>query len=125
MSPPAIHKITFCTHQGLYEFMVMLFGPTNAPTTFQALMNQIFQPYLRKFILVFFDDILVYSQDFNQHLTHLKMTFEVLNSNKLYVKLSKCTFAQKEVENLGHIILGEGVRTDPQKITAMVKWPRP
>ena len=73
----------------------MPFGLTNAPATFQALMNQIFEPYLHKFILVFFDNILIYNPTFAQHLTHLKTTIKVLRFNKLYVKESKCAFAQK------------------------------
>jgi len=86
MTPSDIPKIAICTHQGLYEFVIMPFALTNAPTTFQALINQVFQPYLRKFILLFFDDILTYNQNYEQHLTHLQTTFEVLTSNKLYVK---------------------------------------
>ena len=82
----------------------MAFGLTNALATFQALMNQIFAPYLRKFILVFFDDILIYSPNLEQHLTHLQTTFEILRSNQLYVKLSKFIFAKNEVGYLGHII---------------------
>ena len=93
MTPNHIPKIAFSIYQGLYEFMVVSFGLTNAPATFQALMNQVFQPYLRKFILVFFDDILIYNPNYEQHLDHLCTTFEVLTSNKLYVSLSKCTFA--------------------------------
>jgi len=83
-------------------------------------MNHIFNPYLKKFILVFFDDILVYSPNLDQHLAHLRTTFEVLRFNQLYVKLSKCTFGKKEVEYLGHIISEQGVNTDPKKIEAMV-----
>ena len=121
MVPSDIHKIAFRTHQGLYEFTVMPFGLTNAPAIFQALMNQLFLPYLRKFILVFFDDILVYSPTIEEHLMHLRTTFEILKSHQLYVKLSKCTFVAKEVEYLGHIICGEGVRTDPKKVEAMLE----
>lgn len=124
MKPSDIPKMAFRTHQGLYEFIVMPFGLTNAPTTFQALMNQNFSPYLQKFILVFFNDILVYSPNLEQHLYHLRTTFEVLRFNQLYVKLSKCTFAKGEVEYLGHIISGKGVSTNPKKIEAMVCWPR-
>ena len=88
-------------------------------------MNHIFCPYLRKFILVFFDVILFYSLNMEQHLAHLKTTFQVLKSNQLYAKKSKCIFAEGKVEYLGHIITGEGVLTDPKKITAMVEWPTP
>ena len=120
MRPNDIPKTAFRTHQGLYEFTVMPFGLTNAPTTFQALMNQTLSPYLRKFILVFFDDILVYSPTLQTHPSHLQTTFEVLRIHRLYVKLSKCTFAQGEVEYLGHVILSKGVSTDSKKIEAMV-----
>ena len=91
MNSDDIHKTVFRTHYGYYEFLVMPFGLTNAPTTFQLLMNQVFEP-LRKFILVFFNDILIYSQTFNQHLRHLRTRFEVLKSSQLYIKKSKCAF---------------------------------
>jgi len=120
-----IPKTTFKTHQGIYEFKVMPFGLTNAPATFQALMNHLFAPYLRKFLLVFFDNILIYNPNLKQHLSRLKTTFEVLRSNQLYVKLSKCTFAKEEVEYLGHVILGRVVSIDPKKISAMLEWPGP
>jgi hypothetical protein len=103
----------------------MPFGLTNAPSTFQSLMNHVFQPYLRKFILVFFDDILVYSKDLDTHLTHLSLTLETLRQNSLFAKLSKCKFACLEVEYLGHIVSAHGVCADPSKIKAMVEWPFP
>ena len=125
MDPNDIPKTTFKTQHGHFEFIVMPFGLTNAPATFQALMNQIFKPYLRKFVLVFFDDILVYSPFFDQHLDHLRATFEILRFNKLYIKRSKCAFAQKQVEYLGHIFSGVGVGTNPKKIEAVVAWLKP
>ncbi|XP_026384181.1 uncharacterized protein LOC113279725 [Papaver somniferum] len=120
-----IFKTAFRTHQGHYEFKVMPFGLINAPATFQDLMNEIFQPALRKFILVFFDDILIYSKSMAEHLEHLKFTFSLLIQHQLYAKLSKCCFGQTSLEYLGHIISGEGVCADPNKITCMQSWPQP
>ncbi|XP_052203128.1 uncharacterized protein LOC127808594 [Diospyros lotus] len=120
-----IPKTAFKTHHGHFEFLVMPFGLTNAPATFQSLMNRIFEPYLRKFILVFFDDILVYSPTFDQHLAHLKITLEILRTHQLFIKESKCAFAQRQVEYLGHLISDGEVSTDPRKVEAMLSWPRP
>jgi len=124
MIPTDIPKTTFKKHHGHYKFTVMLFELTKALATFQALMNHIFEPYLRKFMLVFFDDILIYSPSFTQHLKHLRIAFQVLRLNRLCIKKSKCAFAQTQVEYLGHVISSARVSTDPKKISDMLSWPK-
>lgn len=123
--PLNVVKTAFLTHNGHYEYLVMPFGLCNAPSTFQALMNSIFHSYLRKFILVFFDDILVYSPNWTKHIEHVRRVFEILRHNELYVKLKKWAFGQQQTEYLGHIVTSHGVMVDESKIQAMVKWPCP
>ncbi|XP_026428322.1 uncharacterized protein LOC113324216 [Papaver somniferum] len=103
----------------------MPFGLTNAPASFQALMNDVFQPYLRKCILVFFDDILIYSPDEETHIQHLNLTLDLLQQHSLFAKESKCSFGQKQVEYLGRIISGEGVLADTSKVECMQRWTTP
>ncbi|XP_047954027.1 uncharacterized protein LOC125200430, partial [Salvia hispanica] len=120
-----IHKTTFRTHDGHFEFLVMPFGLTNAPSTFQAAMNGVFQPFLRKFVIVFFDDILVYSSSIQDHVGHLSQVLTILAENCFYIKLSKCSFGVNTIEYLGHIISAGELRADKAKIEAMVAWPTP
>jgi len=103
-----ISKIAFKTHSGHYEFLVMPFGLANAPATFQALMNQVIRPYLRKFMLVFLYDILVCSATKEDHLLHLEKVLPLMRQNELYAKLSKCSFGITKVEYLGYLIFGQG-----------------
>jgi hypothetical protein len=125
VNPSDVNKTAFRTHNDHYEYLVMPFGLCNAPSTFQAIMNSIFRTYLRKFILVFFDDILVYSPTWNEHLLHVKQTLDILRQHQFFAKDSKCVFGQQELEYLGHIVTNRGVKVDNSKIAAMVAWPPP
>lgn len=123
MAEEDIHKTSFVTHMGLFEYLVMSFGLTNGPPSFQALMNFLFG--MLKFVVTFFDDILVFSKSLEEHKDHLTQVFDILQENKLYARREKCSFGQTEVEYLGHIINQEGVATDPSKIRAIQEWPAP
>ena len=120
-----VPKTTFRTRYGHYEFLVMPFGLTNAPAAFMDLMNRVFRPYLDQFVVVFIDDILVYSKDEQEHEQHLKIVLQTLREKKLYAKLSKCDFWLKEISFLGHIVSVEGIRVDSVKIEAVVNWKPP
>ena len=120
-----IPKTAFRTRYGHYEFLVMSFGLTNAPAAFMELMNRVFHDYLDKFIIVFIDDILVYSKTREDHETHLRLALERLQSEKLYAKFSKCEFWLDRVMFLGHIVSEEGVAVDPAKIEAIINWKQP
>ncbi|XP_019158422.1 PREDICTED: uncharacterized protein LOC109155144 [Ipomoea nil] len=117
-----IHKTAFRTRYGHYEFTVMPFGLTNAPTAFMDLMNRVFKPHLDNFVIVFIDDILVYSRDREEHEGHLRIVFQTLREKQLYAKLSKCEFWKDSVEFLGHVINNNGISVDPDKIRAVKEW---
>jgi hypothetical protein len=125
MRPADIHKTAFRTHDDLYEFLVMAFGLCNTSATFQALMNDILRPFLRRFVLVFFDDILIYSQTWADHLRHIRAVFGELRRHQLFLKRAKCAFATSLVAYLGHIVFAAGVAMDPAKVQAVRGWPRP
>jgi hypothetical protein len=97
----------------------------NAPSTFQSLMNDVFRPVLRRHVLVFFDDILIYSKDWDSHLQHLEEVLSLLVDHGLVVNKKKCSFAKKSVDYLGHLITCEGVAVDPSKVTSVINWPQP
>jgi hypothetical protein len=115
-----IPKISFITHEGYYEFLVMSFGLINTPSTFQSLMNYILKHFLGKFVLVFFEDILIYNKYWYEHVQHVDMVLKLLEEKKLNVMPSKCAFGVEEVEYLGHIVSHEGVKVDPNKIKTML-----
>lgn len=115
MVDDSIEATTFKTSDGHYEFNVMPFVLMNAPTTFQPTMNVIFKTHLCKFILIFFDDILIYSPDWDSHLLHLWQVFNILQGYYLFLKCSKCEFATQTVSYLGHIISNQGVSINPSK----------
>ena len=120
-----VPKTAFRTFYGHYEFLVMPFGLTNAPATFMDLMNRVFQPYLDRFVIVFIDDILVYSGSSEEHSENLMIVLQTLRERQFYAKLSKCQFWLDRVAFLGHVISVEGVSVDPQKIEAVVNWKPP
>ena len=120
-----VPKTTFRTRYGHYEFLVIPFRLTNSLAAFMNLMNRVFRPYLDQFVVVFIDDILVYSRDEQEHEQHLQIVLLTLREKKLYAKLSKCDFWLKEVSFLGHIVSAEGIRVDPAKVEAVVNWKSP
>jgi hypothetical protein len=110
---------------GHYEFVVIPFGLTNTPTTFMCLMNNIFSEYLDKFVLVFIDDILVYSKIEEEHEEHVRIVLQTLRKHKLSCKFDRCDFYQKKIQYLGHVISEEGIAVDPEKIRSIMEWPIP
>ena len=125
MKKEDVAKIAFRTHEGHYEFLVMPFGLTNAPSTFQGLINRVLRPFLRRFVLVFFDDILIYCPDMVQHVDHLRQVLTLLRLHQMFVNAKKCSLGKGELEYLGHIVSGSGVSANPKKVDAMLTWPIP
>jgi len=120
-----IPKTAFRTRYGHYEYLVMPFGVTNAPAVFMDYMNRIFRPYLDKFVVVFIDDILVFSRTHDEHMEHLRIVLQILKDKELYAKLSKCEFWLEKVKFLGHVISKDGISVDPAKVEAVMQWERP
>ena len=120
-----IPKTAFRTRYGHYEFLVMSFGLTNAPAAFMDLMNRVFEDYIDKFVIVFIDDILVYSKSREEHEQHLRLVLERLKEKQLYAKFKKCEFWLDKVVFLGHVVSKDGIMVDPAKIEAVSQWQQP
>ena len=120
-----VPKTAFRTRYGHYEFVVMPFGLTNAPAVFMDLMNRVCRPFLDKFVIVFIDDILIYSRNKEEHSQHLRQVLKTLRTERLYAKFSKCEFWIRKVDFLGHVVSKEGIHVDPSKIKAIENWSAP
>ncbi|KAL4014562.1 hypothetical protein IC575_026769 [Cucumis melo] len=120
-----VPKTAFRSRYRHYEFIVMSFGLTNAPAVFMDLMNRVFREFLDTFVIVFIDDILIYSKTEAEHEEHLRIVLQILRDNKLYAKFSKCEFCLKQMSFLGHVVSKAGVSVDPAKIEAVTGWTRP
>jgi hypothetical protein len=119
MKEEDIPKTKFRTHEGHYEFLLIPFGLCNSPSTFQILMNHVLHPFLHHFVLVFFDDILIYRKTWTDHLSHVDRFLHLLSQHQLFLKQSKRSFGTSELEYLGHMVGKDGVRVDPKNIEAM------
>jgi hypothetical protein len=120
-----VQKTAIRTRYGHYEFRVMPFGVTNAPSVFMDLMNRVFHMYLNLFVVVFIDDILIYSTNHQEHGEHLKTVLNVLREKQLFAKLKKCEFWMEKVSFLGHVISKDGIAVDPSKVEAVINWEQP
>jgi hypothetical protein len=120
-----IPKTAFTTRYGLFEYLVMSFGLTNAPAHFTYLMNSVFMPELDKFVVVFIDDILIYSKNEEEHAKHLRIVLTRLKEHQLYAKFSKCAFWLEEIQFLGHVLSANGIVIDPSKVKDILEWKPP
>ena len=125
LKPEDVPKTAFMTPQGLFESLVMTFGLTNAPGTFQSIMHDVFKDVIGKFVLAYLDDVNIYSETVKEHLEHVRIVLELLRKHKLYAKLKKCTFMQSELKFLGHIVGAQGLQVDPKKVGMVQDWPVP
>ena len=123
--PEDIPKMAFFTRYGLYKYLVMSFGLTNAPAYFMYLMNSVFVLELDKFVVVFMDDILIYSKNAEDHAEHLRVVLSRLREHKLYAKFSKCEFWLRKVPFLGHVLSEDGILVDPSKVQEILDWEAP
>lgn len=125
VAPEDIEKTAFSSDRNHFEFTVMPFGLTNAPARFQTVMNEVLKDYVDKFVLVYIDDILIFSKDEHSHARHLKLVMDVLRKNQLVAKRSKCEFFKDKLQFLGYVISKDGIHTDPEKISKVRDWPTP
>ena len=124
MAENSVEKTAFCANLGQWEYLVMPFGLCNAPSTFQRLMNDVFKHEINSFILVYLDNILIYSRSINEHWEHLAHALDKLHQARLYGRLHKCEFLKDKVDYLGFEVGSDGIRTSPEKVKAILDWPQ-